>query len=41
MMKTWYDRADTWSSFLSNMHSIIRLAVYQHCPRRPGAVKRH
>jgi hypothetical protein len=27
----WYDRDDTWESFLSNMHNQIRIAEYQHC----------
>eukprot|EP00658_Telonema_sp_P-2_P028526 TRINITY_DN21845_c0_g2_i1.p1 TRINITY_DN21845_c0_g2~~TRINITY_DN21845_c0_g2_i1.p1 ORF type:complete len:272 (+),score=39.83 TRINITY_DN21845_c0_g2_i1:2-817(+) len=31
MMKVWYDRQDSWDSFLSNIHSQIRLAEYQHC----------
>jgi hypothetical protein len=31
MMKSWYDRDDTWESFLSNMHNQIRIAEFQHC----------
>lgn len=31
MMKFWNDREDTWLSFLSNIHSQIRLEEYQHC----------
>lgn len=31
MMKIWYDREDTWDSFLTNVHSQVGLAPYQHC----------